>query len=197
VALVRAHSTLEFFREEVEAACLRQRLQPHPLTSYYVVSLLNDFTHLGSTTAGEGMLSSEPMCVRLARALQSGGSDQRRGLKQVGDLSLFLSGFFSDSLRPSLVDIDYYMSLGEYAYGSLGSTDDAWSPTFAELSDKFVAFVDVLMEVSGRASLTNDSDLLRLYERWVRTGSRLAGELLVERGVVPNTSTAAAARRIQ
>jgi hypothetical protein len=31
-------------------------------------------------------------------------------------------------------------------------------------------------------------DLLRLYERWLRTGSARSGRLLVERGVVPNAS---------
>jgi hypothetical protein len=31
-------------------------------------------------------------------------------------------------------------------------------------------------------------DLLRLYERWLKTGSRRSGQLLVERGVVPNSS---------
>jgi hypothetical protein len=31
-------------------------------------------------------------------------------------------------------------------------------------------------------------DLLRLYERWLKTGSPRSGQLLVERGVVPNVS---------
>lgn len=196
-SLVRAQSTLEFFKEEVEAACDRQRLHPHPFTSFYVVSLLNDFTHLGGTPVGDAMASTEPIAVRFARALQSGGSQQRRSLKQVGDLSLFLSGFFSDSLRRSLVDIDYYVSLGGYAYGSLGTSDDVMSPVFAELSDKFASFVDVLGDVSSRSALTNDTDLLRLYEKWLRTGSRRNGELLAEQGIVPNASIAAASRRVQ
>ncbi len=194
--LVRAQSTLEFFKEEVEAACDRQRVHAHPLTSYYVVSLLNDFTYL-SGSAGETMAFNEPIAVRLARALQSGGDHQRRSLKQVGDLSLFLSGFFSDSFRRSLVDIDYYMSLGGYAYASLGTTDDLMSPTFAELSDKFGAFVDVLSDVSERALLTSHTDLLRLYEKWLRTGSRHNGDLLAEQGIVPNASIASASRRVQ
>ncbi len=31
-----------------------------------------------------------------------------------------------------------------------------------------------------------EDDLLRLYERWLKTGSRRSGQLLAERGVVPN-----------
>lgn len=193
-SLVRAQTPVEFFKEQVEAACERQHLYPQPLTSYYVVSLLSEFTHLGTASASEAVGSAEALGVKLLRALDSGGSMQRLGLKQVGDASLFISGFFSDSLRRSLVDVDYYVSLGGYAYRSLGSTDDTLSPIFAELSDKFVAFVDVLSEVSARTQLTNDADLLRLYEKWLRTGGRRNGDLLAERGIVPSAS---ASLRIQ
>jgi hypothetical protein len=197
-SLVRAESALEFFRDQVEAACQRQNLHPQPLTSYYVVSLLGEFMHLGNSAAGEAMTSNEPLAIQLARSLQSAGIGQRRGLKQVGDVSLFISGFFSDSLRRSVVDIDYYVSLGGYAYGSLSaSADDALSPIFAELSEKFVAFVGVLSEVSERTSLTSTSDLLRLYEKWIRTGSRRNGELLAQQGIVPNVSIVGASRRVQ
>ena len=195
-SLVQAQSPLEFFKEQVEAACERQRLHPQPDTCYYVVSLLSEFMHFESLSA-EAFASREPLGIRLIRALQSDGSLQRHGLKQVGDASLFISGFFSDSLRRSLVDVDYYMSLGGYAYRSLGTSDDVLSPIFAELSDKFGGFVDVLSEVSARASLTNDSDLLRLYEKWIRSGSRRNGDLLAEKGIVPNASIAAASLRVQ
>lgn len=184
-SLVHAQTPIEFFKEQVEAACERQHLRPQPLTSYYVVSLLSECVHLHSG-AGDAMGSDEPLGIKLLRALHTGGSLQRLGLKQVGDASLFISGFFSDSLRRSLVDVDYYVSLGGYAYRSLVASDDTLSPIFAELSEKFVAFVDVLSDVSARTSLTNDADLLRLYEKWVRTGSRLNGDLLAERGIVPN-----------
>jgi hypothetical protein len=193
-SLVRAQTPVEFFKERLEAACERQRLRPQPLTSYYVVSLLSEFIHLGTASAGDTVRSGEPLGVKLLRALDSAGSTQRLGLRQVGDASLFISGFFSDSLRHCLVDVDYYVSLGGYAYRSLGTSDDTLSPIFAELSDKFVAFVDVLSEVSARTQMTNDGDVLRLYEKWLRTGSRRDGGLLAERGIVPNQS---ASLRIQ
>ena len=190
-SMVDTQSPVEFFKEQVEAACDRQHLRPQPLTSYYIVSLLAEYIHLDKAGASDCVGSHEPLAVKLLRAMNSGGTSQRLGLKQVGDASLFISGFFSDSLHRSLVDIDYYVSLGGYAYRSLVSTDDSLSPIFEELSDKFVAFVDVLSDVSARTSLTNDADLLRLYEKWVRSGSRRSGDLLVERGIVPNASVAA------
>jgi hypothetical protein len=196
-SLVHAKSPVEFFKEQVEAACDRQRLRAQPLTSYYVVTLLAEFMHLGRPGASDAMASAEPLGIKLLRAMNSGGSSQRLGLKQVGDASLFISGFFSDSLRRSLVDVDYYVSLGGYAYRSLVTSDDTLSPIFEELSEKFIAFVDVLSEVSARTSLTNDADILRLYEKWVRTGSRRNGDLLAEKGIVPNASITAASRLVQ
>ena len=65
---------------------------------------------------------------------------------------------------------------------------DTFSTVFAELGDKFVGFVDVLSEVSERTGCSSNADLLRLYEKWLKTGSRRSGQLLVERGVVPNSS---------
>src|SRR5439155_1186630 len=42
--------------------------------------------------------------------------------------------------------------------------------------------------VRQRASLKENADLLRLYEKWLRTGSPRSGQLLAERGVVPNAA---------
>jgi hypothetical protein len=61
---------------------------------------------------------------------------------------------------------------------------------FEELAAKFPALVDVLTEVSERAGLTSNADLLRLYEKWLKTGSRRSAELLASRGILPVASTA-------
>ena len=184
-ALFRNESPTEYFRELVEAAIEHQHLAIQELTSFYVVNLLAGYTHLDGSAAAD----DEPLGVRLALALQTAGAAQREGLRKVGDLSLFISGFFSDSLNRSLVDVDYYIQLGERAYGSLARRGDpALGEVYDELAEKFTAVVDVLTEVSERTALTSDADVLRLYERWVRTRSRRSGELLAERGIVPNSS---------
>ena len=181
-ALVRSESPTEFFRELVETAMHNQRVSAHEMTSFYVVNLLSGFVYV---RAGD-----EPLCTRLARALKAAGIAQRDDLRSVGDQSLFLSGFFSDSFNRSLVDIDYYIRIGELAYRSLARRGDntALGDVFDELSDKFTEFVDVLGEVSERTSLSSNADVLRLYEKWLRTGSRRSGDLLASKGIVPNTS---------
>ncbi len=189
MAHFRAESPVEYFRDLVEGALERQRLDAAELTAYYVVNLLCGFLRAGARDATLPALDEAPLALQLQRALETGGLQQRVHLRRLGDASLFVSGFFSDSLKRKLVDVDYYAALGGYAYGSLSRIDeDAFASVFAELAEKFVAFVDVLSEVSERSALTSNSDLLRLYERWLRTGSRRNGQLLVEQGIVPNAS---------
>ena len=176
-------SAVEYFKELVEGALARQRVNAGELTAFYVVHLLTGFLRRPADSHGE------PLALKLAAALESDGLRQRTTLKEIGDVSLFISGFFSDSLRRKLVDVDYYVSIGGYAYHTLSRHEtDTFSPVFAELGEKFPAFVDVLSEVSERTACSSNADLLRLYEKWLKTGSRRSGELLIERGVVPNAS---------
>lgn len=182
--MFRRESAVEYFKELVDGALAHQGIVANELTAFYVVHLLAGFLQRRAEDAAD-----EPLGVRLARALESDGLQQRASLKQIGDVSLFVSGFFSDSLRRRLVDVDYYVSIGGVAYNALSRHEtDTFSPVFAELADKFIAFVDVLSEVSERSACASNMDLLRLYERWLKTGSRRSGQLLVERGVVPNAS---------
>jgi hypothetical protein len=180
----RRESAVEYFKQLVDEALAHQRIAAQELTAFYVVQLL-----AGYLQQREGEDRAEPLALKLARALEAGGFEQRTTLRQIGDTSLFVSGFFSESLRRKLVDVDYYVSIGGYAYNALSRQEtDALSPVFAELATKFGGFVDVLSEVSERSACSSNSDLLRLYEKWLKTGSAHSGQLLIERGVVPNAS---------
>ncbi|MCA1561773.1 MAG: hypothetical protein LC804_16415 [Acidobacteria bacterium] len=184
--LLREQTPAEYFKELVESAMARQHLQAGNLTEYYIVNLLCQYVRLDAPAVND---EGQPLAVRLAKALDSGGSDQRARLRSLGDFSLFMSGFFSESLNRRLVDVDYYKAMGEYAYGSLSRRDaDACAEVFGELARKFVGFMDVLADVSERTALASSTDALRLYEKWLRTGSRRDAKRLISRGIVPNES---------
>jgi hypothetical protein len=194
VSLCRGDGVTEYCRDLVEEALDHQGVDVEDLTAYYVVQLLATAARV-DTLRSEGVLSDAPLAIRLGRALETGGTRQRVLLRQVGDASLFISGFFPDRLRRSLVDAQYYAALGGYAYGSLSrNADETLAPVFAELASRFDSLVEVLGEVSERSALTAPNDLLRLYERWLRTGSAHSGQRLIEQGVVP---TAATSRLVQ
>jgi hypothetical protein len=184
--LLREQAPAEYFKELVDSALARQHIQAGDLTAYYLVNLLCQFVRPDARTND---LDTEPLALRLTRALQTGGSEQRARLRSLGDFSLFMSGFFSDSLRRRTIDVDYYVSMGEYAYGSLSRRDeDAFAEVFGELARKFVGYMDVLADISERTAITSSADLLRLYEKWLRTGSSRDGKKLIDRGIVPNVS---------
>ena len=189
--VLRAQTPDEYFKDLVEAALARQHVHASQFASYYVVNLLCRFVrpHARIAFADDG-----PLALQLKRALESAGAEQRERLRNLGDVSLFTSGFFSDSLHRRVVDVDYYVSMGEYAYGSLGRRDaEALGDVFSELARKFVVFVDVLSDVSDHTSLARRSDLLRTYERWARTGSPKEAQRLLDHGIIPAPGT----RRVQ
>jgi hypothetical protein len=184
--LLREQAPAEYFKELVDSALARQHVQAGDLTTYYLVNLLCQFVRPEARASDR---DGEPLAIRLTRALQTGGSEQRAQLRSLGDFSLFMSGFFSDSLRRRTIDVDYYVSMGEYAYGSLSRRDeDAFAEVFGELARKFVGYMDVLADISERTAITSSADLLRLYEKWLRTGSSRDGKKLIDRGIVPNAS---------
>jgi hypothetical protein len=186
--LLPGQTPAEYFKGLIEDSFSRQGLRPTELTSYYLVDLLCRFVRPDQRIPFNDD-PGEPLALRLARALESGGMEQRARLRNLGDFSLFMSGFYSDSFRRRSVDVDYYVSMGEYAYGSLSRRDaDAFGEVFAELSRKFVRYTDILADVSEHTAAASSVDVLRLYEKWLRTGSPRDGQRLAERGVAPNAS---------
>lgn len=181
--ILRDQTPAEYFKELVDAALVHQRVQAGDLTTYYLVNLLCGFVRLEGRPDAD-----QPLAIRLAHALQAGGIAGRSQLRSLGDFSLFVTGFFSDSLNRRTADVDYYVSMGEYAYGSLGRDEDRFAEVFSELATRFVGFADVLAEVSERSTLRSSSDVLRLYEKWLRTGSSRDRDKLIERGIVPNAA---------
>jgi hypothetical protein len=157
-----ASSVDEFFHEAVADALGSVDLEASEPASWYLVGLLGDFTH--------ARLPDEPLGVKLAQPGTDPG-ERVRTLKQVGDTSLYVAGFFAESLTRSLVDVDYYVGLGQNAYAQLArSFGPARSITevYEELAENFPRFVDVLAAVRKRVDL-GSNDLGRLYEIWLRT----------------------------
>jgi hypothetical protein len=129
--------------------------------------------------------------MMLGEALDAPTSEARfRGLQRLGDVSLFIAGFFSAGFARKLVDVDYHIAMGGQAYGTLAES----CPTtrartlrqvFAELAAKFQPMVDALNEISESAYQHSDQDRLRLYELWVKTGSERSRQLLRKLGLEP------------
>jgi hypothetical protein len=187
----------EYFRDALHAALQHQHVAVEDQTEHYVVNLLTLFARsealFESTPEG---LRIKPMVVLLTEALEARSMEQRnRGLQRLGDVSLFIAGFFAQGFARKLIDIDYHIAMGGRAYGTLAETlarsrARVLGQVFAELAQKFQPMVDALNEISETAYQHSPEDILRLYEIWQKTGSSRAQRLLKQLGVTPTANLA-------
>lgn len=180
-----------YFHELVSETLDRQQVSIQPETEFYLVNLLNQFmtTDRLYPRDGTGSVREEPLALMLKEALEQSEAQVRNALfRQVGDVSLYVAGFFQDSLTRKLVDVDYYIDMGGSAYHHVAarSGEEPLRAVYGELAEKFGRFVEVLAEISDKTSLRTEKDILRLYELWVRTRSDRAAKALQEAGIIPN-----------
>ncbi len=191
--LLPVYSLEEFFRDSLDAAMASNQFVMNAQTSHYVVNLLTLFSRSEEFyEAGPDGPQLPPLALMLAEASDAPTQEQRnQGLQRMGDVALFVAGFFADHLSRAAVDLDYYVCMGGGAYHSLAGSlrgtkrGKIFGDVFSELGAKFGDVVDVLNEVRDSARGTNNEDALRLYELWVKTGSARAARLLREMGVHP------------
>ena len=183
----------DYFRESIDAAIDKQGVLVNPHTAHYVVNLLTMYSRSEELYEdhGEGY-GLRPLALMMADAVDAASPEQRScSLQRIGDVALFIAGFFSDSLASKAVDIDYYIHMGGNAYGSLSdevrgtSRGQALGDVYRELARKFQILVDVLNDVRDTARQSSDIDLLRTYEVWLKTGSNRAASMLKQNGVIP------------
>ena len=176
-----ATSLDEFFHEVVTEAIEQVDLDASEPASWYLVGLLGDMSRT--------RLPDEPLGPKLAQP-SADPAERVRTLKQVGDTSLYVAGFFAESLSRSLVDVDYYVGLGQTAYTQLArslGTRKTIGEVYEELAAKFPQFVDVLAEVRKRvniAELNATSDIGRLYDIWLRTRDAWVEKKLKQAGLL-------------
>jgi len=157
-----ASSVDEFFHEVVTDALAVIDLEASEPASWYLVGLLGEMTRV--------RLTDEPLGPKLAQPAADAG-ERVKTLKEVGDTSLYVAGFFAESLTRSLVDVDYYVSIGQSAYSQLARSLGAQktiTEVYAELAEKFPSFVEVLAEVRKRTDFATP-DVAKLYDIWLRT----------------------------
>jgi len=183
-------SVWAFFRQTVEEACKNQRVDATPEAQTYLSGLLEDFVRPDASALSETLDRS--LTLMLDEALKTPPPERFEKLRTLGDGTLYVSGFFGDHLEARGVDDGFVATIGGFAYGSAGAMlrgggGGSAMDIFGELSRKFARFVDVLAEVAESTSFSpkTSTGALRLYEKWLRTGSdRLARELAAQ-GLTP------------
>ncbi len=185
-----------FFHEVVGDAMRARRIEASDGTRTYLVAMLSDFSH---PPEEEGLRRS--LTLQLDEALQVPVPAKRfERLRTLGDSVLYASGFFGDHFEARGIDSRYVRGIGTRAYGTAASMLKTGSSTtsveeqavqidvFGELAAKFDDFVAVLQEIADftmARSASGSQGVLKVYERWLRTGSGTLAEALTEHGLVP------------
>jgi hypothetical protein len=179
----------EYFGDLVKQGLVQRRIDTYPIVQAYLVELLEfymDARNLFQLEDTSGRRRQETLAELFLRANNSEPATRIELLKRLGDTSLYVSGFFGDSLERKVVDIDYYADMGGTAYATLAHCfkQDTKALLYQEISRRFIEFVDVLTFISQKSFVNSDESVLRLYERYLRTGSEMARDRLVEMGVM-------------
>jgi len=189
MSIVAADSITSFFDEVLEDALKAKRVEPSQGAARYLVGVLTDYAH-----PDQGLTLGKPLALALQEALVTSEPAERfNRLRQLGDAILYASGFFAEHFSSRGIETRYVASIGVRAYGSAGamlSTGTTKSTLFDELASRFDEFSMVFCEVAERTLGHQTSrDLVKLYERWLKTGSDTVAGALVEQGIFPTRAT--------
>jgi hypothetical protein len=180
----------QHFTELLKEACEYRKFKILPASETYILKLLNhyiDSRNLFSPFVGENVEKTPDTFAELyLTALSSDEPKKREYMKLCADKALYLSGFFGDSLQKKSVDIDYYMGIGASAYSNLAAwtKEETTASVYSMFSQKFIDYADLLSYISDKSALQSEQNILKLYERYIKTGSDLARDKLTELGVV-------------
>lgn len=178
-----------YFDGIITEAIENRKIKTYPSVKNYLTHLLQHFMvtqNLYDIELENGQRSRSTLAEMFLKAVSSAEPEKSDLLKKLADTSLYVSGFFSDSLQRKVVDVDYYVEMGENAYGTLAeqSHEDLVRKIYEELAKHYLCYMDVLTYISQKAMVHSNASLLRLYETYLRTGSELAKEQLLEKGIL-------------
>lgn len=191
-----APNITEFFQEVISDAIRVRHVDATEAASTYLVSLLCEYAHPGEDA---GSTFNRPLTFQLHDAMESTGADRFRRLRALGDHALYALGFFGGHIEQRGVDRGYVSSVGSTAYTNAAAmlrlkAERKQSPlgVLSELATKFDRFAQVLADVAEgtlASGARDERSVIKLYERWLRTGSSRLAEELGAHGILPTRST--------
>jgi hypothetical protein len=192
MSIALTNSVGSFFQEAVDAAVRTRGVDATEQAMSYLVALLTDFANPAPAVGGavKGALD-RPLAFLLDEAMKTTGVERFQRLRALGDGVLYLTGFFGDHIETRGVDVGYVVSVGASAYDGAATMlrrHDEGDNVFGELASKFERFVEVLTTVADATlaqQARGERGVLKLYERWLRSGSTTLAAELGARGITP------------
>ena len=178
---------VQLFRSLLVDGMKRVNVQVSPCVQTYVENLLVFYIHsdrLFEMDIESGRRRLKTLSEFYFKAQKASLRDQLNILKKIGDQSLYLSGFFRESLKRKPINFNYYINMGQNAYESLAQHYPR-EGVFSELSFSFQDLTDVLSYISLKKNDPTDKDLLQILSDYMETGSKASACRLEDHGVLP------------
>lgn len=118
----------------------------------------------------DGKVREKILGMKLLEATQFTREEQKRVYKEVGDMSLLVCGYFSESVNKKIVDTQYYSQLGRMAYSHLNNV----IPSFLDIPS-FYGMVATCFE-----SLTTLMTIMATKDRNGIEGNLIFNKILKE-----------------
>ncbi len=180
-----------FFHERVSKVIKHRDIQKNEYIEFYLVDLLAQFAF----TAHEALLT-QSLVDLLIQAESSPASEKLKRYRELGDFALFIAGFFNDHLERRGVSRSYAIDMGGNAYANAsalaalpGRSDQGLPEVFRALAQDFDDYANVLDDVREQTQMRTPQEVVKLYERWLRTESPVLAQRLEQEGVFPQLPT--------
>ena len=180
----------QFFQEKITAAQAKNNIAIDTDVEFYLITLLCDFIQPSSPHL---LQLDKPLALFLKETLEAPPHEQTLRFKILGDLSLYVSGYFQESFNRRVIDVDYYITVGSIAYRTAATrVGNSSRHVYEKLSQNFAALVELVAEVAVIPTQTHAVDILATYDRWTRSNSQRLLRMLLDIGIDPiktNTKT--------
>ncbi len=151
------HVLRSYFEELITSAQNDNSLSIDPLTKIYVVNLLCDYARIENIDAG-----NIPTLVSLySEAVNSTGTVKSNSYRKLGDIALFLSGFYSQYVEIS-GGLSYYIDMGISAYQQAYYLTN--NNVLQNLSNDFCSVIVLLNDASCLTSIGAKLTLTQLLD---------------------------------
>lgn len=171
-----------FFADLLVTAADEKKWSISPLAIHYVAEMLVRFNETALLFSQKGV-SMPVLSDMLSEALEADFYRRVSILRQLGDTSLMVSGYFPEALERRNVNRSFYHQMGETAYSHLSEISER-SNVYIELSEQFSLLVNLINEAAFQLKTEGlgANELLEFYDN---TKSNTVLKKLNEQGVFP------------
>lgn len=161
-----------WFLHRIERSFKKHELKGLEETQAYLALMLTKFSSPDHNI-------DKPLVYIYAEARETVGSGKLEKLSQLGDTALCLAGFFKERLDRQGIGQEYARRMGSLGYRQAADlARPLQARVFTELSGSFDRLIPVLDELREISMPRSPHEIVQLYDRWRRTGSKREADVL-------------------